>query len=83
MQLPGHLAGRDPDIGRWEEGGREHYVRAQRIPYYWKIQERIHDQVPFHTINWAAPIDAVNTDLRNFRPAPAVADFWNAYEWEI
>jgi len=39
--------------------------------------------VPFHTINWQAPIDAVNTDLRNFKPAPAVADFWNAYEWEI
>lgn len=74
---------RDPDIGRWEAQGREHYGRAQRIPYYWKIQERIHDQVPFHTINWAAPIDAVNTDLRNFKPAPAVADFWNAYEWEI
>ena len=74
---------KDQDIARWQEEGKTHYSRAERIPYYWKIQERIHDQVPFHTINWQAPINAVNTDLRNFRPVPAVADFWNAYEWEI
>ena len=74
---------RDPDIGRWQQAGKSVYSRSQRIPYYWKIQERIHQAVPFHTINWQAAIDAVNTDLRNFRPAPAVADFWNAYEWEI
>ena len=74
---------RDADIERWQDAGKSLYSRPQRIPYYWKIQERIHQQVPFHTINWQAAIDAVNTDLRNFRPAPAVADFWNAYEWEI
>jgi peptide/nickel transport system substrate-binding protein len=74
---------KDNDIARWQEAGKTHYSRADRIAYYWKIQERIHDAVPFHTINWQAPINAVNTDLRNFRPVPAVADFWNAYEWEI
>ena len=73
----------DPDVGRWQQAGKAHYTRAERLPFYWKIQERIHDQVPFHTINWQAGINAVNTDLRNFKPAPAVADFWNAYEWEI
>lgn len=74
---------RDPDIGRWQRVGAALYSRSQRQPYYWKIQERIHDQVPFHTINYEAAIDAANTDLRNFKPAPAVADFWNSYEWEI
>jgi peptide/nickel transport system substrate-binding protein len=74
---------RDPDIGRWQAQGAALYSRAARLPYYWKIQQRIHDQVPFHTINFQAPIDAVNTDLRNFKPAPAIADFWNSYEWEI
>ncbi len=74
---------RDADIGRWQQAGKVRYERAERLPYYWKIQERIHEAVPFHTINWQAGIDAANTDLRNFRPAPAVADFWNAYEWEI
>jgi peptide/nickel transport system substrate-binding protein len=74
---------KDADIGRWQVEGKTHYARAERLPYYSLIQQRIHDQVPFHTINWQAPINAVNVDLRNFRPAPAVADFWNAYEWEI
>lgn len=74
---------RDADIGRWQREGAALYARSARLPYYWKIQQRIHDQVPFHTINFQASIDAVNTDLRNFKPVPAVADFWNAYEWEI
>lgn len=74
---------RDPDIGLWQREGAALYSRSQRLPYYWKIQERIHDQVPFHTINYEAAIDAVNTDMRNFKPVPAVADFWNAYQWEI
>lgn len=74
---------RDADIDRWQQAGKEHYDRAERVPYYWKIQERIHDEVPFHTINWQAHVNAVNTDLRGYRPAVAIADFWNAYEWEI
>jgi len=74
---------RDLDIDRWQRLGKVHYDRAERMPYYWKIQERIHDEVPFHTINWQAHVDAVNADLSGFRPAVAVADFWNAYAWEI
>jgi peptide/nickel transport system substrate-binding protein len=73
----------DPDIAAWQDRGKSLYVRAARIPYYWKIQQRIHDEVPFHTINWQAHVNAVNTDLQNYRPAPAIADFWNAYEWKI
>jgi len=73
----------DRDIGRWQAAARAQYDRSARRPYYFKIQERIHDAVPFHTINWQAHIDAVNLDLRNFKPAPAVSDFWNSYEWSI
>jgi peptide/nickel transport system substrate-binding protein len=73
----------DPDVDRWVAQGRMHYDRAQRRAYYFKIQQRIHDAVPLHTIIWRANIDAVNTDLRNFKPAPAISDYWNAYEWSI
>jgi peptide/nickel transport system substrate-binding protein len=73
----------DPDIGRWQRAGATVYPRALRKPYYFRIQERIHEAVPFHTINWQAHVDAVSDDLQNFRPAPAVADFWNAYDWNI
>jgi peptide/nickel transport system substrate-binding protein len=74
---------KDADIGRWQDAAKVRYIRAERLPYYWKIQVRIHDAVPFHTINWQVHVNAINDDLVNFRPAPAVADFWNAYEWSI
>lgn len=73
----------DPDIGFWQHEGQRYYDRARRRPFYVKIQQRIHAAVPIHTIVWRSNIDAVNTDLKNFKPAPAVSDFWNSYEWEI
>jgi peptide/nickel transport system substrate-binding protein len=73
----------DPDIGTWQREGQAHYERTLRRPYYVLIQRRIHDKVPFHTIVWRSNIDVVNKDLRNFKPAPAVSDFWNSWEWQI
>jgi peptide/nickel transport system substrate-binding protein len=73
----------DPQIGAWQQAGRLHYDREQRKRYYVLIQHRIHDMVPLHTIVWRSNFDAVNTDLRNFKPVPDVSDFWNSYEWEI
>ena len=73
----------DADVGQWQRLGESHYEHAQRRPYYVLIQRRFHDAVPFHTIVWRSNIDAVNRDLHNFKPAPAVSDFWNAWEWEI
>ncbi len=73
----------DREIGAWQGAAEAHYEHAQRRPYYVLIQRRFHDAVPFHTIVWRANIDAVNDDLRNFKPAPAVSDFWNSWEWQI
>lgn len=73
----------DRDIGVWQKAAQRYYRREQRRPYYVEIQQRIHDAVPIHTIVWRSNIDAVNTDLKNFKPAPAVSDFWNSYEWQI
>ncbi len=73
----------DPLVGEWQRQGLLYYERARRRPYYVLIQHRFHDTVPFHTIIWRANIDIVNADLRNFKPAPAVSDFWNTWEWQI
>jgi len=74
---------RDADIGAWERAGESHYDRAQRRPYYVRMQHRFYETVPFHTLVWRSNIDVVNTDLRNFKPAPDVSDFWNTWEWKI
>lgn len=73
----------DPDIGKWLKAARAHYSRDERRPYYWKIQERIHDQVPFHAIMWWTNIATVNADMSGFRPATVVSDFWNSWDWSI
>ncbi|MBC5824021.1 MAG: peptide ABC transporter substrate-binding protein [Candidatus Eremiobacteraeota bacterium] len=73
----------DPEIGRWQAAARTAYERGERRKYYWMIQQRIHDALPIHGIVWTSTIDAVNADLKNFRPGAPVSDFWNAYAWSI
>jgi peptide/nickel transport system substrate-binding protein len=73
----------DPSLGEWQRDARMSYDLAVRKHYYAMIQRRIHDEVPIYTIIWRANVDAVNDRMRNFKPAPAISDFWNSYEWEI
>lgn len=72
----------DRDVGSWEAAGERSYVQAVRRRYYLLIQQRIHDALPFHGIVWRPTIDAMNVDLRGFRPGAAY-DFWNAYQWSL
>jgi len=74
---------RDAEIGRLQAAGAQHYDRAARKPIYAALQQRVHDLVPYQTIVWRANIDAYDDALTGFRPAPAVSDFWNAWEWSI
>ncbi|MBV8172340.1 MAG: hypothetical protein JO219_10475 [Candidatus Eremiobacteraeota bacterium] len=73
----------DALIGQYQREARTSYDRAVRRAALLKLQRREHEIVPRHTIIWRANIDAVNTDMKGFRPAPAVSDFWNAYDWSI
>jgi peptide/nickel transport system substrate-binding protein len=73
----------DHQLGEWQRAGRTSYDPATRKAFYAKIQHRIHDEVPIYTIVWRANVDAVSDRMRNFKPAPAISDFWNSYEWEI
>ena len=73
----------DPLIGQFQQMARTNYDRAIRRAAIVRMQRREHEMVPRHTIIWRANVDAVNTDMKNFKPAPAVSDFWNSWEWEI
>ncbi|MFN2459978.1 MAG: ABC transporter substrate-binding protein [Candidatus Velthaea sp.] len=74
---------RDPEIGRLQAAAAREYDRAKRKPLYARLQQRIHALLPFQTMVWRANIDAYNEDLQNFRPVPAVSDFWNVADWSI
>ncbi len=41
------------------------------------------DEAPALMIYWDDSIVAANSDLHNYKPAPVITDFWNAWEWEI
>lgn len=74
---------RDPEIGRLQREGASSYEPARRKPAYVALQRREHEMVPFETIVWRANIDAISDDFHGFRPAVAVSDFWNPWDWSI
>jgi peptide/nickel transport system substrate-binding protein len=57
--------------------------QAERKQAYDAIQRRLVVQEPLIIMWFVRRIDVANTDLRNFKPAHAVTDFWNSWEWQI
>ena len=59
------------------------YDRALRAAAYARIQRIVSEQLPFIVLWYQMQLDAINTDLREYRPAHAVTPFWNVWEWSI
>jgi len=59
------------------------YDLAIRKRAYDGIQRRLVDEEPTIIMWFVRRIDVVNSDMRNFKPAHAVTDFWNSWEWSI
>ena len=60
------------------------FDRAKRKALYQREEARIHELVPAIFLYWSVDSSAVNSDLKNYRPAEYdMADLWNSYEWEI
>ncbi|MGH7717045.1 MAG: ABC transporter substrate-binding protein, partial [Vulcanimicrobiaceae bacterium] len=59
-----------------------HYDRATRKAAYSKIEHLLATDAPFIYLWWPRQIEAINDDLKNFRPN-GIIENWNAYEWSI
>ncbi|MGC1380117.1 MAG: peptide ABC transporter substrate-binding protein [Candidatus Baltobacteraceae bacterium] len=59
------------------------YDRALRAAAYARIQQVVSEELPFIVLWYQMQLDAVNTDLREYRPAHAVTPFWNVWQWSI
>jgi peptide/nickel transport system substrate-binding protein len=60
------------------------FDRAKRKALYAREEQRIHELVPAIFLYWSVDSSAVNSDLKNYRPAEYdMADLWNSYEWDI
>jgi peptide/nickel transport system substrate-binding protein len=59
-----------------------HYDRATRKRAYSTIENLLARDAPFVYLWWPRQIEAINTDLRGFRPN-GIVENWNAWEWSI
>jgi peptide/nickel transport system substrate-binding protein len=82
--LGGNYSGlADAEIGRLQAAANATYDRSERRALYAKLERRIGELVPFHTIVWRAYIDGWNDDLHGVRQASSLSDFWNVGSWTI
>jgi peptide/nickel transport system substrate-binding protein len=73
----------DPRIDAQERLALESYDQNARKAAYWRIQELLAQDVPVLFICWSKRDDARSERLLNYKPAPAVTEFWNSWEWQI
>jgi hypothetical protein len=59
-----------------------HYEQARRKVDYATIEKLLAVDAPFVYLWWPRQIEAVNTDLRGFRPN-GIVENWNAWTWSI
>jgi peptide/nickel transport system substrate-binding protein len=73
----------NPVVDGYLKDAQVSYDHARRRADYeaaWKIML---DEAPVLMIYWDQNVIAYNSDLRGFRPAPVITDYWNAWEWQI
>lgn len=72
-----------PALDAAENTALSTYDRALRAAAYARIQRIVATQLPFVVLWYQEQLDAINTDLRNYRPAHAVTPFWNVWDWSV
>ncbi len=65
-----------------QEQALSHYDRPTRKAAYSKIERLLARDAPFVYLWWPRQIEAVNANLKNFRPNGMVED-WNAWQWSL
>jgi peptide/nickel transport system substrate-binding protein len=74
---------RDAALTRLADAAKRTFDRARRKALYQEEEERIHALVPAVFFYWENGVAAYNSDLRNYKPAEYISDFWNSWEWTI
>ncbi len=59
-----------------------HYDLPTRKRAYATIEKLLADDAPYVYLQWPRQDEAVNSDLKNFRPN-GIVENWNAYAWSI
>ena len=73
----------DPIVDDAETRAMSSYDPAVRAAMYRRVQAQMSAQLPFAVLWYQRDLDVVNSDFRNFKPAHAVTEFWNMWDWNI
>ena len=71
-----------PEMDAAQNVALSHYDIPTRKRAYSTIQHLLARDAPMIYLWWPRQIQAVNVDLKNFRPN-GIADDWNSWEWSI
>ncbi len=73
----------DPVVNRTSLAALQTFDHAKRKALYQQEEERIHELVPTVFFYWENSYVAINSDVKNFKPAAFVQDTWNAWQWQV
>jgi len=73
----------DPVLTRDSHAALLTFDRAKRKALYQEMAVRIHALAPVVYLYWQNEFDAVNGDLKNWKPASYISNYWNCWEWTI
>jgi peptide/nickel transport system substrate-binding protein len=73
----------DPVLTRTSREAIATFDRAKRKALYQREEARVHELVPAVFFYWQNAYAAVNSDMKNWKPATYISNFWNCYEWSI
>lgn len=73
----------DPVLTRTGREALQTFDRAKRKALYQREEERVHELVPAVFFYWQNAYAAVNSDMKGWKPATYISNFWNCYEWSI
>ena len=73
----------DPVLTQTSHDALLTFDRAKRKALYQREAERVHELVPVVYLYWQNSYSAVNSDLKGWRPASYISNYWNCWEWQL
>jgi peptide/nickel transport system substrate-binding protein len=73
----------DPVLTQTSHDALLTFDRAKRKALYQREAERVHELVPVVFLYWQNSYSAANSDLKGWRPASYISNYWNCWEWEL
>jgi peptide/nickel transport system substrate-binding protein len=73
----------DPILTQTSHDALLTFDRAKRQALYQREAERVHELVPVVYLYWQNSYSAVNRDLKGWRPASYISNYWNCWEWKL